>query len=297
MGSRKTREEGQRRVHNRQGAEAQVVVGMDKQRINDLLQDFDIYLKSVRVKRATLRTYIPEATRFLKSIKGEEFDESDGRAYLANLYSMKDSTANKIYYALLALFKSQSIQFNMDPPQIVDSPFQPTIRPDEMPKLITAVKESGDPNERGALAMSSIYGVRRVEIWRASENDLNREDKTIVIHTAKKGRTRTHLIPDEVLNHIAGYDFVPRSDQWYANLFWGMIEKAGLNLPKGYGFHSIRRALYTGLVQSRVDFLHRHEFLRWRIRGINLAMIYDQTSPAQIDQIVFKNHPFLAAWR
>ncbi|NVM22253.1 MAG: hypothetical protein HWN68_10800 [Desulfobacterales bacterium] len=271
-------------------------MGMDEQQINDLLQNFDIYLKSVRVKPSTLRTYIPEASRFLKSIKGKEFDESDGRAYLANLYSMKDSTANKIYYALLALFKSQNIRFEMDPPQIVDSPFQPTIRPDEMPTLITAIKESGDPNERGALALSTIYGVRRVEIWRASENDLNREDRTITIHTAKKGRVRTHLIPDEVLDHISGYDFIPRSDQTYANLFWGMIKKAGLDFPKGYGFHSIRRALYTGLT-GKVDFLFRHEFLRWRIRGINLAMIYDQNPPAQIDKIVFDNHPFLGAWR
>ncbi len=269
---------------------------MEKQRIEDLLQDFDIYLKSARVRPSTLKTYIPEATRFLGTIKGEEFDESDGRAYLANLYSMKDSTANKIYYALLALFKSQGIKFDMDPPQITDSPFQPTIRPDEMPKLITAVKESGDPNERGALALSTIYGVRRVEIWRASETDLNREDRTITIHTAKHGRERCHLIPDEVMDHISGYDFVPRSDQWYADLFWGMIKKAGLDLPKGFGWHSIRRALYTGLT-GRVDFLYRHEFLRWRIRGINLAMIYDQTSPAQIDKIVFSKHPFLGCWR
>ncbi|MBA7660848.1 hypothetical protein ES703_68854 [subsurface metagenome] len=271
-------------------------MGMEKQRIEDLLQDFDIYLKSARVRPSTLKTYIPEVTRFLGTIKGEEFDESDGRAYLANLYSMKDRTANKIYYALLALFKSQNITFNMEPPQIVDNPFQPTIRQDEMPKLITAVKEGGDSNERGALALSTVYGVRRVEIWRASENDLNLEDRTITIHTAKKGRERTHLIPDEVLDHISGYDFVPRSDQWYADLFWGMIKKTGLDLPKGYGFHSIRRALYTGLT-SKVDFLFRHEFLRWRIRGINIAMIYDQNPPAQIDRIVFDNHPFLKFWR
>lgn len=269
---------------------------MEKQRINDLLRDFDIYLKSVRRKPSTLKTYIPEANRFLKSIKGNDFDESDGRAYLANLYSMKDSTAKKIHYVLTALFKSQNIPFNMEPPQIVDPPFRPTIRGDEMPKLITAVKESGDSNERGALALSTVYGVRRVEIRRASENDLNHEDRTIVIHTAKKGRERTHLIPDEVLGPIFGYDFKPRSDQGYANLFWGMIEKAGLDLPKGFGWHSVRRSLYTGLT-GRVDFLYRHEFLRWRIRGINLAMIYDQTSPAKIDKIVFSQHPFLKYWR
>ncbi len=242
---------------------------MEKQRINDLLRDFDIYLKSIRRKPSTINYYIPEAARFLDSIKGEKFDESDSRAYLANLSNMKDGTARKIHYVLRALFKSQDITFNVDPPPMEDNPFQPTIRQD---------------------------GVRRVEIWRASENDLNREDKTIVIHTAKKGRTRTHLIPDEVLDHISGYDFVPRSDPWYATLFWGMIKKAGLDLPKGYGFHSIRRALYTGLT-GKVDFLFRHEFLRWRIRGINIAMIYDQNPPAQIDQIVFANHPFLGCWR
>ena len=269
---------------------------MQDQRTKDLLSDFDVYLKSIRVKPSTLKTYIPEATRFLKSIKGKEFDESDGRAYLANLYNMKDNTARKIHYALTALFKSQNIQFNMDPPPMADNPFQPTIRLDEMPRLITAIKESGDPNERGTLALSTVYGIRRIEIKRGSRNDLNYDDKTITIHTAKKGRMRTHLIPNAILNHLSGFDFIPRSDQGYANLFWGMIKKARLDLPKGYGFHSIRRALYTGLT-GKVDFLFRHEFLRWRIRGIDIGMIYDQNTPAQIDQIVFKKHPFLRAWR
>jgi len=269
---------------------------MQDQQAKRLLSDLDVYLKSIRVKPSTLKTYIPEARRFLKSIKGKDFDESDGRAYLANLYNMRDNTARKIYYALTALFKSQNIPFNMDPPPEEDNPFQPTIRLDEMPSLITAIKESGNPNERGALALSTIYGIRRVEIKRASENDLNRDDKTITIHAAKKGRVRTHLIPRGILNHISGFDFIPRSDQGYADLFWGMIEKARLNLPKGYGFHSIRRALYTGLT-GKVDYLFRHEFLRWRIRGIDLGLIYDQTPPAQIDQIVFKQHPFLGAWR
>lgn len=269
---------------------------MQDQRIKDLLSDFNVYLKSIRVKPSTLRTYIPEATRFLKSIKGKEFDESDGRAYLANLYSMKNNTARKIYYVLLALFKSQDIPFNMDPPPEEDNPFQPTIRQEEMPTLITAIKESGDPNERGALALSTVYGIRRVEILRGRRDDINHDDKTITIHTAKKGRVRTHLMPKTIINHISGYDFIPRSDQGYANLFWGMIKKARLDLPKGYGFHSIRRAIYTGLT-GKVDFLFRHEFLRWRIRGIDLGLIYDQTTPAQIDQIVFKKHPFLGAWK
>ncbi len=269
---------------------------MQDQKTKDLLSNFEIYLKSIRRRPSTMNYYMPEARRFLKSIKGEAFDESDGRAYLANLYNMKDGTARKIHYVLRALFKSQDITFNVETPPMEDNPFQPTIRQDEMPTLITAVKESGDPNERGALALSTVYGVRRVEIWRASENDLNREDRTITIHTAKKGRTRTHLIPNEVLDHISGYDFKPRSDPWYATLFWGMIKKAGLDLPKGYGFHSIRRALYTGLT-GKVDFLFRHEFLRWRIRGVDLGMIYDQNPPAQIDQIVFDNHPFLGCWR
>lgn len=269
---------------------------MQDQKIKDILSEFEIYLKSIRVKPSTLKTYIPEATRFLKSIKSKEFDEPDGRAYLANMYTMKDNTARKIYYALAALFKSQNITFNMGAPPMADNPFQPTIRQDEMPALITAIKESGDPNERGTLALSTVYGIRRIEIKRGTEDDINFDDKTITIHTAKKGRVRTHLIPNAIFKHVAGFDFIPRSDQGYADLFWGMIKKARLEFPKGYGFHAIRRALYTGLT-GKVDFLFRHEFLRWRIRGIDIGMIYDQNGPAQIDQIVFKKHPFLKAWK
>ncbi len=261
-----------------------------------MLSDFEIYLKSKRVKRATLRTYVPEANRFLKSVKGDEFDESDGRAYLANLYSMRDNTARKIYYAMAALFKSQKIPFEMEPPQMEANPFQPTIKQDEMVRLITAIKETGDSEEKGCLSLSSIYGLRRIEIKRASETDIDLDKGTIRIHTAKGGRERVHLIPEEIVDYITGYEFVPKSDQGYADLFWRMVKKADLNLQKGFGFHSIRRALFTNLT-GKTDLLLNYEYLRWKIRGLNIAMIYNQTPPAEIDKKIFEVHPFLPAWK
>lgn len=263
--------------------------------VQQRLDNFEIHLKSERVRQATLKTYIPIIKKFLPSIEHDDIDESDARAYLANLYDLKDNTVYKIYYALRSFYKSQNIPFNMDPPPMSDHPYRPTIGLDEMPKLITTIKERGDPVERGILAQSSVYGIRRIEIMNVSKNDINHDDRTITIRAAKGGRERVHLIPDEIYNCIMEFDFVHKSDQTYANIFWSMVKKAGLELTKGYGFHSIRRALYTGLT-GKVDFYLRHEFMRWRTREINLDLIYDQTPPAQIDKIVFENHPFLKLW-
>jgi integrase len=261
-----------------------------------LLDSFEVYLKSQRVSPSTLKTYMQAIKPFVKSIKDPlSIDEEDARMFLATLYDGEQNTAYKVHYALAAFFKSQHIPFNIPAPQMNPHPKRLMITPDDMHTLITSTKEAGDLNEKGILAMSSTYGVRKIELLRMNKNDLNIANKTILIRTAKGGRERVHLVPDVVFNYIAGYDFLPRSGGSLRNMFWSMVRRAGLVLDKGYGFHSIRRALFTGL-EGKVDYFYRHEFMRWWERSFNLDSIYSQTPPAKIDELVFKAHPFLPFW-
>jgi hypothetical protein len=222
-------------------------------------------------------------------------DEEDARTFLAKMYDKKANTAYKTHYALVAFFKSQHIPFDIPAPKIDLHPFRPTHTPEEMQRLIICTKEAGDLNEKGALAISSTYATRKIEMKRMDRPDLNLMDRTLIVRAAKGGRERTHLIPDVVLVHIANFDFTPRTEAAWRNLYWGMVRRAGLELTKGYGWHAIRRAFYTGLA-GKVEFIYRHEFMRWPMRGLNLDAIYDQTTPAQIDELVFKAHPFLPFW-
>ena len=270
--------------------------------ISRKLDEFEVFLKSERAKEATIKTYLPIIARFLEGCDGLDDveinpDEADARTFLADQYDKAGNTARKMFYALRTYFRSRNVQFNLNPPKPTEHPFKPTLNDKQMSMLITTIKDQGDAREKGIGALSSVYAIRRKELIELSRNDVNFEDRTITIRAVKGGRERVHLIPDIILSHISNYDFKPISYQTAANVFWGMVRKAMMELPKGYGFHSIRRALNVGLRQRGVDILLRHEFMRWRFRDPSIIdMIYETTPAAEIDRIVFEKHPFLEAW-
>ena len=269
---------------------------MNPEQIAKVLNSFDVYLKSNRVMPDTIKTYTPIAKKFLTSVAGDVLDEETFRVYQANSYKLKNNTALRNYYAILSLYKSQHIPVNISPPPTEDHPNRPTIKHEDMERIIITIKAGGNSTERGLLALSSVYGLRRKELKQAARGDLDYDKRTINVKAVKHGRERAHLIPDCIFDFVSNYDFKSRSDMEYHTIFWGMIKQANLSIAPGFGWHSIRRALYTGLVANSVDYFIRHEFMRWQTREMNLDLIYSQNTPAQIDQIVFDKHPFLKWW-
>ena len=267
---------------------------MKQEEATRVLNSFEVYLKSNRVMLDTISTYMPVAKKFLEA--ASELSEAEFRAYQANNYGVKNNTALRNHYALMSLFKSQNVTVNIEPPPQEDHPNQPTINKDDMGRLILAIRAGGNSTERGLLALSSVYGLRRKELRLSTRADLDFENKAITIRAAKHGRERKHLIPDCIFDFVSNYDFKLRSNMEYANTFWEIIKKAGLSLTPGHGWHSIRRALYTGFVDNEFDYFLRHEFMRWRIRGMDLDQIYSQFPPAEIDRRAFSKHPFLKHW-
>lgn len=263
------------------------------------LDDFEVYLKSEMRSPTTIKTYVPVVKRFLESLDVSDFDEGDVRTFLANqVYDLKGNTARKIHYALAAYFASLKLDFHLKPSDPTDHPYKPTMDLKQMPKIIATIKQSGDATEQGVLALSSTYGVRCSELVIMGRGDIDFDNDTITIRAKKHGRERVHLVPKVIMPYISNYDFKPRSDRTFERIFWQMMEKCRLDLKKGYGLHSIRRALNVGFRARGVDILLRHEFMRWRFRDRSMIdMIYETTSPVEIDKLVFKKHPFLPAWR
>jgi hypothetical protein len=68
-----------------------------------------------------------------------------------------------------------------------------------------------------------------------------------------------------------------------------------------YGWHSIRRALATELLMRDVSLINILRFMRWSdasLRGeFGMLVIYARRNQGEIDECVFKVHPFLASWR
>ncbi|GAH90693.1 unnamed protein product [marine sediment metagenome] len=120
----------------------------------------------------------------------------------------------------------------------------------------------------------------------------------ITIHTVKGGPLTTHLIPPEIVPYLE--HFKPYATDYMSHMFLRMLDKVGIRVGAGYGWHSIRRALATELLLSDASALNILRFMRWSdasVKGeFGMLTIYAKKDQARIDQEIFKIHPFLPYW-
>jgi len=170
------------------------------------------------------------------------------------------------------------------------------------------------PDESCFLACSTTYGLRREELVNLKKEDINLASRAIYISTVKSGRQRYHLIPAEIYPYLANHDF----SQVYglatmSHVFNKILDKGKLRELRGnrLGWHSIRRALFDGLINSGVNPLAARAFLRWKGATGEMAMparYYGNVviglegkkpvlEEAKGDEEVFELHPFIHFWR
>ena len=171
------------------------------------------------------------------------------------------------------------------------------------------------PDESCFLALSTIYGVRRQEMMDMQAKDVDLKAGTIFIRTVKHGRQRYHLIPAEIADVIGGYDFTTQySASTVSQIFWAVVNKSNLEplQSERLGWHSIRRAVLSGLIDNGLNPFAARSFLRWKSTMGELAMparYYSNVTiglkgkkvvseEAKGDKEIFeKYHPFLSFWR
>jgi hypothetical protein len=139
-----------------------------------------------------------------------------------------------------------------------------------------------------------VYGLRREEL-----GTLEVSDGHVKVHTAKDGEVAFQIIPDAIKDYMKGYRAC--NDVRYMNrVFHRIMSKVGLELDRGYGWHSIRRALATELALRGVSALNIFRFMRWsyaNMQGeLGMVAIYARSEQDKIDKNIFEVHPFLPAW-
>ena len=250
---------------------------------------------------ATVNTYCSIAAQFLGATKGK-VDQKAALEYLAKLRekNAKASTRNTTYYALRKLFANQGIPFDVPAPKRGDPSevSRPVLSNGEVVSLIECAKEQDDPKYAAYLVLSTIYGIRRFELRLLREHML--DDNHVMIWTRKGGRPTKHLIPEQVSPFLYNFKhWGALSDTAASTLFKEILILSGNGIKKGFGWHSVRRALLTGLRRAGVDTMNIYQFTRWSTARTAMAMLnlytgsFDQE---EIDTIVFENHPFLDAW-
>ena len=231
------------------------------------------------------------------------YDRADIMKFL-NLLADEGKTKNTLRwtaYVLRRFFKSLGIEFPLSPEEFPPNPSDddiqaPVLSRDDVAQLITSVRYKGTSRMKAYLALSTTFGLRRGELIRVNRKDI--KNGKILIHTIKGGTPRSHLIPDEIKEHLDGYSFGPLHEQSLIYLFSRMQRLAELEHSNREGFHSIRRGLVTELLNAGVQIHFVYSFMRWKMATrLGTMGIYTRPDPEQVDKTVFKVHPYLKFWR
>jgi len=211
---------------------------------------------------------------------------------------MKQSSINSRLKALRLLCQIQNWDSGfprLAMPKVKDSDVsRPVFTADEVVHIISKAKEVCNERELAFLTAASVYGLRREEIGTLEVND-----GVVKVDTAKGGEATFQIIPDEIKDYMKGYRAC-RDVRYMTRVFQRIMSKVGLEVNRGYGWHSIRRALATELVLRDVSVLNILRFMRWSDGSMKsefgMPVIYAKRDQDKIDKSIFKVHPFLSAW-
>jgi len=263
----------------------------------------------------TIQTYLETAGRFLAWLPdGKEPTDSDFRRYFIyrREHEISERTLRKEFFHLkkLALANSWPWSFTADDtPFSEEEPVAPALMPDDVERLIKA-RDLYLKSERFYLAVSTTWGCRREELARIRKRDYDTE--SLLIRTAKHGRRVRHLIPDILKPIFEAYRPKQHTPTALSIMFHRICRKAGVEIEKGYSFHSIRRTLRTllewRLAENRLPLSLVADYQGWSkttkgiaYGGAPMLGVYAHpeilsSDPFATDRLIYPVHPFLPWW-
>jgi len=263
--------------------------------------------------------YLSYARDFLDHTDG--LDRASIDRYLNTLRGKgrKPGTVNFTFRVIRRLFTVNGLAWEYHRGEAPAIGQRDEYRPQLSADVILAMIETAQsgklyPAESCFLSLSTIYGLRREEMVNLYPEDVDLANSSIYVSTVKFGRQRYHLIPPEIHPYLAGHDFSRSYGlATVSQMFKRILTKSGLGGLKSQrlGWHSIRRAMFDGLINSGVNPLAARAFLRWKAATGDMAMparYYGNvivglkgTKPvleeAKGDEDIFEKHPFLAMWK
>lgn len=273
----------------------------------------------------TRNHYLKYAQEFLDKAGG--FDRNSIDKYVEDLQKgNKPSTVNFAFRVIRRLFKVNESELAKDditwPYRPGEAPsigerdeYRPQLSPHIIEMMIAAANNGKlFADEQCFLALSTTFGLRRGELVNLQPDDINLRSNAIYIATLKSGRARYHLIPPKIKPVLEAHDFKERyAEATLSQMLKRILRKSGAGNIKGdsLGWHAIRRAVFTGLINNGVNPMAARVFMRWKSASGDMAMPsryygnavidLEQVEPvleeAKGDEEVFKFHPFLPLWR
>jgi len=263
----------------------------------EALNNLKLHLTSPR-KRAdhTIYSYQLVASKFLSFCGNKTPDSNDVRRYLLNIPS--SSYARYIYYCLRKLFKANGWNFDIEEVPEVGKQNTPTMSIDEVAQLIKT-RSLLSSDERAFLALSTTYGLRRIELCSVRKEDIGGK---LHIEARKRGEARDHLIPEEIRPYLEDWEWLPVAESTASIMFNRICCKAGVESDRLEGWHGIRRSLATYL-EANAPIMMVWDYLRWSkpagAKGYGISSMlgtYFHMEPDEVDRQIFLVQPWLKYW-
>lgn len=263
------------------------------------------FYKAISFKtKATQETYHIMINRYLEDCGGEL--SKDGVMNFLSKYS-KNSILTA-YYAIKFLYKTIEVPMEVKRGDIAPKGIHKVkemMQHDEVKDLIVESKKHLGTIELGYIALSTVYGLRRIELYDTIPDmiDMDKRMFTPFTHKAESSNERTHLIPEEIApilfemkEALGTIKKKPVITQM--NFFFDYAcEYAGITLRPRLGFHSVRRALITELNETECKPVYIMNYMRWKERNPHIMQEYIQLNPKKVDEAIFEHHPYLKYWR
>lgn len=262
------------------------------------------------------KVYVPIVERFLSG-NNEDFSRRTVEKHINDLYKdgYADGTINLVFRTLKRFYTVNGLEWPFkrgEAPVIREKQvFAPALSPDIVKNIVKAAGGGVlDEQESALVALSTTYGLRRSELASIRPENFNYNSRLLFVETAKHGRQRYHLIPDEIIDYLKNYNFHPVSESTVTKIYYRIEKKLGLPRMQEVGWHGIRRILNRLLIDAGLPEFTVMDFLRWK-RSTQLmpALYYSVTvigeekkvelgkTDREVDEKVFKVHPFLPFWR
>lgn len=235
--------------------------------------------------------------------------------YIKSKY--KSGTVRFIYGILHRLYTINNLPW---PYKLSDVPvvserdvFAPIFDQDLVVEMISAAKDGWLTQRQSFyLAIATTYGCRCIELSSLSKDDFDLKGRLIYIATRKHGRERYHLIPEEIVPVLEKYlpRLHPTTVRTMHRIFHSIEEAIDFDHINGVGWHSFRRCLAQALMRAGLSKDIVTDFMRWKRPARDMAERYARGTiigrdtqvesiamqDREIDETVFKVHPFLKHW-
>lgn len=299
---------------------------------NDYIEIAEARMNGTQEKAGITMTHYKETWRsFLKFVaKKDTFDSTDVDRYMAHRRKngISPRTLGTEFFQLKALYLCNGLDWpflKYDVPRSKEEAKKPTMQPQDL-KLLILAQDKYTNAEKFYLAICSIFAARREAMARINKRDY--DDQTILIRAVHGGRSVKHAIPPEIAPILKNCWPGEHQARALNVLFKSICRKAGVNLDKGYSWHSVRRCVTSVMDRllplAHVDASLWADFTGWAKTSkgatfrnstmmghysheevLNDAFMQELTAlpsespkddPFWMDHSIYKAHPYLKVW-